>query len=321
MGAIDIGAPAIDRSSEWSADYTLINKGNPANDTGTIDEVEIYAVSGNDLANCEVATFYKTNSTIFSTHDTETIGSVTSGSKQTFSGLDMDVVTGDYLGIYYSGGKIETDFTGDGVWGKTGDQIPCVEVTFTSFAGSVISLYGTGETVVTEKFSSDSGSGVDSIVSGNPLALLTKSDSGVGVDSSLFALKELFATDTGTGIDTASLLATLLKTDSGVGAELSQLLANLTAQDTATGQEVSSLLVHILKSDLATATDTAMLVASFLLADAGVGLDAILALWKVKKLLAVVKMLNRNITVTMLPKDAVVEILKRHITGRMKSDG
>ena len=151
---IDIGSPAIDRATEWGTNLTLIVRDNPANASGIITSVEIYAYTGYDLTNCEVATFYRPDPdgfpNNFSTRDTEAIGTVTGGSKQTF-GVNLDVQTGDYIGIYYSGGYIEKDATGyDGIWNSSGnDYIPCTNQSFgTHVANVTVSLCGTGTTEV-----------------------------------------------------------------------------------------------------------------------------------------------------------------------------
>lgn len=94
MGVIDIGAAAIDRGYGAYTAETEIAKENPANDDGKITSVELWAISGDDLTDCEVATFIDEGSNVFSTRDIETLGTVTAGSKQTFSGLDMAVITG-----------------------------------------------------------------------------------------------------------------------------------------------------------------------------------------------------------------------------------
>ena len=145
---IYIGAPAIDRGTILGV-YTLINN-NSANESGKITSVEIWA--DNNLANCEVATFYRPDPggfpNNFTTRDTEFIGSVTADSKQTFP-VDLDVVAGDYIGMYYTSGNIERDSSGcDGFWYKSGDNIPCTDITFTNLATSAVSLYGTGITDV-----------------------------------------------------------------------------------------------------------------------------------------------------------------------------
>lgn len=143
---IDIGPGAVNRGTAGGDDYTSINKGNPANDDGTIDEVEIWA--NTNLSNCEVATFFVVSGDNLSTRDSEAIGNVTSGSKQTFSALDMDVITGDYLGTYHDG-TIEMDDSGEaGIWYDSYDHIPCTNYAFEVAAGYAVSLYGTGETAV-----------------------------------------------------------------------------------------------------------------------------------------------------------------------------
>ena len=140
---IDIGDPAIDRATSIGP-YTSVSKGNPANLTGKITSVEIWAFE--NLSNCEVATFFVVSGNNLSTRDTHYIGSVTSGSKQTFSGLDISVQVGDYIGIYYTTGTLETDSDGgSGIWYKTNDHIPCIDVYFNFIAGWQTSVYGIGE--------------------------------------------------------------------------------------------------------------------------------------------------------------------------------
>ncbi len=148
--AIDIGAVAIDRNDSFNLTFTYINKTNPANDTGTIDTVEMWLDStSNDGANVEVATFIDEGSNVLSTRDSEAIGAVTKGSKQTFSGLDMDVTTGDYIGAYGTDGRLEALFSGGaGAWNSDQDRIPASSVTFSFVADFIFSLYGTGETSV-----------------------------------------------------------------------------------------------------------------------------------------------------------------------------
>jgi len=141
---INIGMPAIDRGASLGS-YTLINIGNPANASGKITSVEIWA-SGY-LENCEVATFFVVSGNNLSTRDYEAIGGVHHGSKQTFP-VDLDVEVGDYIGVYYTSGSIERDTSGyDGCWYTNTDQIPCTDFTFSTSSGSAISLYGTGATV------------------------------------------------------------------------------------------------------------------------------------------------------------------------------
>lgn len=151
MAAIDIGNTASDRAEYETIDnYTYVDRVNPADGTGTITTIEIWAKTS--LANCEVATFYVVSGNTLSTRDTHTIGAVTSGSKQTFSGLSIAVQTGDYLGITWTLGAIEKD-SGTTNWYKSGDNIPCTDVTFILAAspnGATMSLHGTGATTAEE---------------------------------------------------------------------------------------------------------------------------------------------------------------------------
>ena len=146
--AIDIGMPAIDRNA-YVSDKTLINKGNPANADGKITNVEIYAVYG-DLTDCWVATFYRPDPSgypnKFTTRDRFYLGTVAEGYSS--REVDLNVLTGDYLGIWVSG-EIEDTSTGEsGVWSCTGNATNVTDYTFDwTYTDDAISLYGTGETV------------------------------------------------------------------------------------------------------------------------------------------------------------------------------
>jgi len=146
---IDIGLAASDRGTYLSTiNFTCVEKSNPANASGKITSVEIFAQTTYDLTDCVVATFYIVSGDNLSTRDYEAIGTVTAGSKQTFP-VDLDVEEGDHIGLYASGGRIECDSSGlVGVWGKSGDYIPCADILFSFLSGYGISLYGTGETIV-----------------------------------------------------------------------------------------------------------------------------------------------------------------------------
>lgn len=139
--AIDVGAAATNRGAAESAGFTIIAKNNPANSSGTITSVEIYAETNMD--GVIVATFSADGNNI-TARDSYSIGSVTAGSKQTFE-VELSVETGDYLGFYNSSGGISSDGTGgDGRWYKSGDYTDCVDEAFTSGAGTIYSIYATG---------------------------------------------------------------------------------------------------------------------------------------------------------------------------------
>lgn len=139
---IDIGELAIKRASIRTSEFTFVNKGNPANETGTIKSVEIWA--NQELIDCRVATFYVVSGNNLSTRDWEQIGKVTAGSKKTFN-VNIDVQAGDYIGIWYWNGYIETDFSGySGVWQAMAKYIPCINKGFALAEGDAISLFGIG---------------------------------------------------------------------------------------------------------------------------------------------------------------------------------
>lgn len=147
MAAIDIGAEAKDRNMVASPGRTRINEDNPANDTGNITSVEIWA--NTNLSGCKVGTFYKTNGNTLKCRATATIGNVTAGSKQTFSGLSISVQTGDYIGSFWSGGAYElSDDEGVGYWWSDADDYCDVgdEHIYSYSTPRALSLYGTGET-------------------------------------------------------------------------------------------------------------------------------------------------------------------------------
>jgi hypothetical protein len=241
--AIDIGAAAVDRSLYLTVSWTRIDKNNPANADGAIDTVEIWAYS--NLSDCEVATFIDEGSNVFSTRDSETIGAVTAGSKQTFSGLDMDVQAGDYIGIHSSAGNIERDNSGDGYWYASGDYIPCSSQGFNFTADRSLSLYGTGTEGggATEKTGSDTGTGADAKTSGSPLVALGGSESGSGLDA--LPARDITLPDSGAGVDAlVSLQTPSAKTSSDTGSGVEGVVTHdavLAAAENGYGVEASTV--------------------------------------------------------------------------------
>ena len=142
MTAIDVGSAAINRATTSTANYTIVLLDNPANETGKITSVEIWAAS--NITGCKVATFSGSGTT-YTSRDFETIGAVTSGSKQTFTGLDIDVVAGDFIGSYIATGGIERDTGGGGGWYyRINDRIDGSPYAYTLAATLHASLYGIG---------------------------------------------------------------------------------------------------------------------------------------------------------------------------------
>ncbi len=278
--AIDIGADAINRSGN-SVYSTIVEGSNPANADGTIDTVQIYA--NQNMSTCEAATFYVVSGNNLSTRDYETLGAVTAGSTQTFSGLDIDVLTGDYIGEYHPDGSIDHALSGGaGYWRAYNlDKIPCTNEAFTWCSGRVVSLYGTGTegSGATEKTGSDTGTGADAKVSGNPSAAISGGETGSGADS--LPAREIALPDTGSGADAlVSLQTPAAKTssdggsgteavpipsaflagyESGIGIEafIARLLAVTEAGSGAEASEIGGggLLKHLFASELGEGAD------------------------------------------------------------------
>jgi hypothetical protein len=147
LGSIVIGTTPVNRASSSDYDSTWVDKNQTATGTGTIDTWQLWAESA--MAGCDVATFFVVSGNNLSTRDYEALGAVAAGSTQTYSGKSTDVILGDYPGVKpQTSGAIERDNSGVGYWYAAGDQIPCTNQAFTLVATRIISLYGTGSSVV-----------------------------------------------------------------------------------------------------------------------------------------------------------------------------
>ena len=154
-GTIDIGDAASDRGdvsyiTGWGTVYTRVNEGNSANSAGSITSYEIWLNSKTGTADVWIGTF-SASGNVLTVRDSESIGDIATGSKQTGSGQDIDVETGDYFGVADKSTShectIEYDASGyTGVWSYSGECIDASDSqTFTYLAGDAISLYGEGQ--------------------------------------------------------------------------------------------------------------------------------------------------------------------------------
>ena len=145
---IDIGRVAIDGSHYYiGTDTTYISKYNPANRSGRLTHIEIYAHTS--MTGCEVATFHQSDTNVFVTRDTHYIGNVAAGAKRSFD-VDLEVEAGDFIGIHFVTGQIELDGgISCGNWFLNGDYIPQENpVTFVvSGTTYAMMLYGSGTIV------------------------------------------------------------------------------------------------------------------------------------------------------------------------------
>ncbi|MBA7636232.1 hypothetical protein ES703_43848 [subsurface metagenome] len=146
---IDVGSPAIDRASVTSVGYTYISKENPANASGILHTVMVWAAS--NITGLRVGTFYPPEPDLYPNYlkcrDSEVVGDVEAGAERAFSGLSIDVQEGDYIGCYVPAtGEVERDTAGyEGIWYKNGEYIDPGDLeTFSFAAGDAISLLGYG---------------------------------------------------------------------------------------------------------------------------------------------------------------------------------
>jgi len=141
---IDVGADPIERAISLEAGYTIIAKDNPANASGTLHTVKIWAVI--DLSGLIIGTFYPINGNTLKCRDSVFIGDVKSGAERTFTEFAIPIEAGDYIGCFYSNGNISFDFTGfAGLWSILGEHIGRGdEATYDFFNGYAVSLYGIG---------------------------------------------------------------------------------------------------------------------------------------------------------------------------------
>ena len=162
MGAIDIGSGAVSQASSIVTRIT-IDAANTANDTGTLDTIEVYFSTNS--GHTDVGTFSRPSGDNFTPRDYEALGSVSAGSKQTFTGLDCDVETGDYLGLYAWGNICSAVSGGSGFYQRTGSAFPTAQAKYYLTANRTVSIYGTGATptfaptVTTQSATSISSSG------------------------------------------------------------------------------------------------------------------------------------------------------------------
>ncbi len=103
----------------------------------------------------------------------------------------------------------------------------------------------------TEKSSGDSGSGVESKASGNPVAMIAQTETGTGVEDTPIQMAALIKSESGGGVDSRlSLLASLTRGESGSGVEQSLLSLLLSSSEAGSGAEaVVYLLSELLQGD------------------------------------------------------------------------
>jgi hypothetical protein len=142
MAEIIVGSEAINRATYKGVGDTVVNQSVTANGAGIIHTVELYLYTG---GNFKVGIFYVSGSNRLTTRSTADLGSLPDG-KSTITGLSLAVETGDMIGIYTSGGRIDSGNDYGGIWIQPGELVPCNNALFSSQGAPTISLKGIGTT-------------------------------------------------------------------------------------------------------------------------------------------------------------------------------
>jgi len=259
-GTIDVGE-TTNLSYDWSG-YTLVDKANPANADGTIDTVLVYP--NVTVTNVELATFYVVSGNNLTSRDNETyIGEIASGGERTLTGLSIDILTTDYIGLWHDSGKFYGVMSGaGGLWYAAGDKIPSDNQAFSSLATASVYLYGTG---------TESGGGETYNETGHEQVILAVGGQS-GKQTMTEARGQVIVAEMGkadiqTMLEARGqvILVEQGHTDQAIFAEtghLQTVLASLAQTDLATFSELAHLetiLAVIGESDLATFAETSHL--------------------------------------------------------------
>lgn len=98
LETITVGLKPILRNINQGDDWTCVELNAPANGTGTCTAGSAYFEVGTD--DLTVGTF-SGSSTTYTCRDSGYVGPVSGGGEQPFSGLTINVVTGDFVGCYF----------------------------------------------------------------------------------------------------------------------------------------------------------------------------------------------------------------------------
>ena len=128
--------------------YTYANATNPASDDATITDLKIWVSLHPGVLNLWVGSF-SASGNVLTCHDSESVGDIPAGSEQTVVGVDIEFLSGEYIGCSAKatttdGTAIERFNSGyDGMWSFVGERIdPSDSGTFIWNAGDAISIYG-----------------------------------------------------------------------------------------------------------------------------------------------------------------------------------
>ena len=138
---VDIGAACEDYDDYSGGDYTLINKSNPANASGTITNVCLYMHNSQDAGVTYIGIFYVVSGNDLKCRSAHCCGALNVGiNNETVS---LAVQPGDYIAFY---GMIDQNMSGgEGFWYVNAQSIIVNDERTYGFVDSKkIACYGTG---------------------------------------------------------------------------------------------------------------------------------------------------------------------------------
>jgi hypothetical protein len=152
-GSIDVGPGSTNRAYELeyrygTSAYTEVSKDNPANADGVLDTFQTYISRVDSAGTLKLGTFSASGNTL-TCRDSESAGTISSIGSKTFTGMTVNVLTGDYIGGSATSGddiNVDADYSGGaGVWYKAAEYIdPSDSATFSFGTNYIVSIYATG---------------------------------------------------------------------------------------------------------------------------------------------------------------------------------
>lgn len=148
MAVITVGNEPINRASSTTANVTRVDMLSGATGTGKINQIEIYVATA-ITGGLQVALFSAVGNNL-TTRSVVDLGTAAAGynlytTDSLGNPIDMDVVTGDFIGFYGNDGAVDIGATAlNSQWWKTGDNIPCTNTAFSTATGRIMSILGTG---------------------------------------------------------------------------------------------------------------------------------------------------------------------------------
>lgn len=116
---------------------TVCDKNNPANKSGLINLIQVKVLTGI----VKVALYYLNAGVLTCRGNAVSLGTVTGGSYQTFTGLSMAINQGDFLGMYAAGGLYYASGALAGYWGE-GDKTNAGNTLTGGFGNVKFAVYG-----------------------------------------------------------------------------------------------------------------------------------------------------------------------------------